>query len=219
VSKIVKLQEELIKIVEEAKDPILSLSFGKDSLLLLDTLQSIGKKLPVLVFPHFWSKHQLQFVKTVMSDYKLQAFFYRASKLNFDGQTIHAYYNLGNTEIPVLYDVIHSDKVCGLDIGNKAVKGVVPVFLWDRVIVGTKKSDTHQAVNFFDFSTLDNISTPLWNWTDNEVLDQTKMIYDKRVYELNDETADTGNFVGCMKCFGVEKVFCPKLCQVIKGVN
>ena len=63
MNKIEKLHQDLTTIVESSVNPILSWSGGKDSTFLLSKLQELGYTIPVLVFPHFWSQYQLEFIK------------------------------------------------------------------------------------------------------------------------------------------------------------
>lgn len=220
MTKLLKLKSDLKELIDNSKAPILAWSGGKDSTFLLSILQELDYNVPVLVFPHFWSKHQLKFIKKIVSQYKMQSFFYRPTRMEYLNSTIYAFYTVGSKDLPVAFDVIPGDS-CGLEIGKQAVKGVIPYFVWDRVIIGTKKSDKHNILSEFNFKDYENISTPLWNWSDGEILSATKLMglpYDERVYDDKDETADTGNFVGCMRCLEAKgRVFCPKEKKEILG--
>lgn len=219
--KLELLKTDLAAIIKEAKSPIVAWSGGKDSNLIVLLLKQLGYSIPCLVFPHFWGEHQKKFIKKLVAEYKLQCFYYRPTEIEYKEGTITAYYTLGDKHIPVLFDVIHDDKICGLDVGKKAKQGAVPYFIWDRVICGTKTCDTHPLINKFDFTQFDNVSLPLWDWTDEEVMQATikqDFPYDERVYVDGDEKADTGNFVGCMKCFSMDMVFCPKANKMIRGL-
>jgi 3'-phosphoadenosine 5'-phosphosulfate sulfotransferase (PAPS reductase)/FAD synthetase len=221
MSKLESLKSELSSIVDSSKDPILCWSGGKDSTFLLSILRELDYNLPVLVFPHFWSKYQLEFIKKIVVQYKLQTFFYRPTFLDYKENTIIAFYNIGGKNFPVLIDQIKGNE-CGIDKANKALAGVVPHFLWDSVILGTKRLDSHPLIPSHSFSEFPEIRTPLWEWTDDEVLQTTRKMgipYDKRVYEQGDEEADTGNFVGCLNCVRATHAYCPKVNQMIRGLN
>lgn len=211
----------LEKIVNTAKNPIVCWSGGKDSNLIVLLLKQLGYSIPCLVFPQFWSTYQKVFIKKMVKDYKLQCFYYRPTQIQYDDPTIIAHYTLGPKTIPVFFDVVYDENSCGLDKGKEAIKGVVPYFIWDRVLVGTKKLDRHDKVQQYDLSSHHNIDCPLWGWTDEEVMEVTKQAgfpYDARVYDQKDEKADTGNYVGCMNCFTKGRAYCPKVRGNIRGI-
>lgn len=220
-SLLAKLEEDLKRIMEQSSAPILAYSAGKDSGFLLWKLRELGYNIPVLVFPHFWSNYQKEFLKRMFFEYKLKAFFFRPEFIEHDDQSIYSIYNINGKRMMSVEDIIHADSPCGIDIGNQAIAGVLPHFIWDRIIFGSKAVDIETNNRNIDFSSLGIAECPLWDWTDEEVLEITrsmKIPYDERVYDKGDEKADTGNFVGCMRCLGEKEVFCPKEGRIIKGV-
>lgn len=221
MSKLERLKLNLVEILNKAKDPVLCWSGGKDSNFLLQVTKELGYNLPVLVFPHLWSEHQKEFIKKMVEKLKLTAFFYTPNRINFDPPYVGSFYNFQNVEIPVISDHIDDPTRCGIDVGLQInFNSPRPRYHWDKTLVGSKKSDTHPLIDLLDFQHL-KVETPLWDWTDEEVLEITQELdyyFDERVYLHNDETADTGNFVACMKCVGTEEVFCPKEQRNIRGV-
>lgn len=219
MNKLEKLKVDIQKIVTDSTSPILCWSGGSDSTFLLSITKNLGYNLPALCFNHFWNKFQLEFIQKIVQQYKTQCFFYRPSRLDFENNSIIAYYSVGDRELPVIIDVIDGN-TCGLEVGNRAIKGVVPHFLWDKIMVGTKSCDAHPLVKNFQFTNFPNIECPLWDWSDEEVMETTKLLgfpYDERVYDQGNELADTGNFHGCMACVGNKEVFCPKEGRIIQG--
>lgn len=221
MSKLEVLYTDLHDIVEQANDPVLCWSGGKDSNFLLQVLKNMGYNVPVLVFPHLWSEHQKEFIKKMVTELKLTAFFYSPNRINFDPPYVGSFYNFQNCEIPIIADNIYDQTRCGIDIGRKITfNSPKPYYHWDVTIVGSKKADKHPLVGVLDFTNL-SVKTPLWDWTDSEVLSETRRLnfyYDERVYDNGDEKADTGNFVACMNCVGTNDVFCPKENKTIKGI-
>lgn len=219
--KLAKLKASLISYVKDYKDPVLCWSGGKDSSLILQLIYQLGYRIPVLVFPHLWSEYQKTFIKEMIVDLKLTAFHYGPDKINFDPPFVVSFYRFQDKQIPIIQDHVDDPSRCGLDVGRRIkFNAPKPAYHWDNTILGSKSCDTHKLIDqlsFDDFS----VELPLWNWSDEEVLNVTKLLgfkFDKKVYNDLDERADTGNFVACMECIGVNDVFCPKENKVIKGL-
>lgn len=221
MDKITKLENDLTQCIQTAKDPVLCWSGGKDSTFLLHFIRKLGYNLPVLVFPHLWSEYQKTFIKEMVSKYKLTAFFYSPKRLDFTPPHAISFYPFQHRLLPVISDHIENTNRCGLLVGQSInLQAPIPYYHWDKTIIGSKKVDTHPLIKNLNFDEFE-VETPLWDWTDNEVLSCTrdfKFEYDTRVYDLKDETADTGNFVACMRCFGSDDVFCPKEGKIISGI-
>jgi len=216
--KLAKLKQDINAILDTASHPILAWSSGKDSQLLLHLIREV-QDIPVLVFPHFWDNDG--FVRKMVKDWDLTAFTYRPLKIEVKANHIVAYYSIGKNILPVITDVLNFDK-CGLDIANKALRPTqIPNFDWDVVITGSKKVDKHLLVDQLDLSEIDNITPPLWNWTDEEVfdvIDKLGVPVDLRLYLGNEEKYDTGSWSGCMNCqTGQKEVWCYKQNAMIAG--
>jgi len=172
--------------------------------------------LPVLVFPHFWDNKD--FVTKMVAEYDITAFTYRPLKIEYKQNSIVSYYAVGKNILPVITDVLNFDK-CVLDVANKALRPTqIPNFEWDVVITGSKASDVHPLIDKFDFTSLNNIETPLWEWTDEEVYET--------IAELNipidtrGEKYNTGNWNGCIACTTTkEQVWCYKQNKMIAGAR
>lgn len=217
-----KLLSDLYKITKNSENPILCWSGGKDStLLLLSFIKGLEYNVPVLVFSHFWTKRQKEFIGDLIEKYGITAFFFRPERLDFVSPYVVAYYRIGTKLMPILFDHIQNHR-CGLDIGRRAMQGVVPMYIWDTTITGSKKQDTHPLVKNLDFSEFESdtdLVTPLWEWSDDEVISLTKKLgYDYNELAYSDDSYDTGNFIACMNCQCKGQVFCPKLNSMIDGV-
>ena len=186
----------------------------------------------VLSFPHFWDDYQKEFLVEAFDKYRPSLFFYRPNGLNYYPGYLIAYYNIGGVEMPVIFDHIKDtnlgqDVRCGLNIGKSVLSdSPVPSYIWDVTIVGTKSSDHHVLTGNLDFSKFaanTEIKTPLWDWTDADVIDVAKNIgvkLDSRVYTDGDDRADTGAFYACMRCVNKqEEVLCPKTGTMVLGVS
>lgn len=201
-----------------AKSPVLAWSGGKDSTFLLLLAREMGYNLPCLVFSHFWTRNQLEYIKKIVEKHSVTAFFYRPTSLRYNSNSLVAYYKVGGKEMPVIFDHVHDDSRCGIELGQKALQGPEAMYLWDVTILGSKKGDSHPLVPSLDFSSFDSatrIETPLWHWTDEEVLQKMEDFGFEP--PVTDDSHDTGNFIACMNCQSSGEVYCPKLNKTIQG--
>lgn len=218
MTKLEELKERLSRYCDN--DSILAWSGGKDSMLILSVMKELGYTGPVLAFPYFWSNHQLEFIKKALVELSLEIVFYRPTSVQTSQEHIVAKYQLGGKPLPIIMDVLPG-LTCGLDLVNKSLVGVVPHFHWKTLLVGSKKTDFHKKGDPLSFKGIEEVIAPLWEWTDEEVLETIKKegyLYDTRVYDDEDITADTGNFVGCMNCFTNLHTYCPKVGTTIRGL-
>jgi 3'-phosphoadenosine 5'-phosphosulfate sulfotransferase (PAPS reductase)/FAD synthetase len=216
MTKYAELLGTLDEIVKYSKNPILCWSGGKDStFLLLSLIKQLKYSIPVLTFSHFWDKSQKEFIKSFIQKYGITVFFYRPVDNNFQNPYLITRYLVGNTPMPVIFDHVEDTSRCGIDVGKKALEGPLSFYIWDKTITGAKSTDTHELVEKLDFNQFESttqIVTPLWDWTDEEVLDHMKELG----YEINPQ--DTGEYRACMRCISDHEVFCPKVQTTIRGV-
>jgi hypothetical protein len=212
-SRIERAVDDIRLELETAKSPIIAFSGGKDSMLLLYLVRRVSESVPVLIFQDFWPKDHKKWVGSVIEDQNLVAFFYRPSVLKYIDGSILTYYPFGASSIPVISDVIHTDD-CGLDKGKRVLNRVpLARFLWDKVLTGSRKTDSHPLVPNLDFSGT-NVVTPLWDWTDSQVWETTT--------HLNIPTSKTSSDAHlCMNCLEPEgrTVFCPKLNRNVESIG
>lgn len=208
------LQNNLRQI--DARRPILAWSGGKDSQLLLFLLREIYGDFPVLVFPQWWNN--TDFIARIVGEWDLTAYSYRPNKIDATDEHIVSYYQIGKKMLPVITDVLKSNK-CGLERANNVLQGAIPCFEWDAIISGSKAVDNHPLIPKLDLTNTDVI-TPLWDWTDEQVfnaIDQLDVPIDNRIYSDGQEQYDTGSWSGCMDCQSNKEVYCYKANAMIKG--
>lgn len=223
MDKLEHLKEDLHGILRSARDPVLCWSGGKDSTFLLLLAKKLNYNLPVLMFSHFWTRRQKEFIKDIIQKYGVSAFFYRPSRLEYRKPHIVSHYLIGNAEMPVIFDHIHMDSRCGVDLGLEALQGPYPLYLWDVTLTGSKKDDSHpliETLDFKNFRSSTQIICPLWEWTNQEVIEATALLgLDFNFKAYQEEEYDTGNFVACMNCQEEGEVYCPKLGKTIQGIG
>lgn len=216
--KLGQTRHEIKDALAKARDPILACSFGKESMLLLYLIRE-AQPIPLLVFQEWWQ--DLTFVKRMIEEWKLTAFFYNPLQWDRKNGSIVTWYNLGNRAMPVVTDIVHDDKVCGLDWSKKIRFSPQPAFVWDTVFTGSRLDDTHDLVPNLQMP--ESIIRPLWGWSESEVweaINELGVPTDDRVYVDKDENKDPSNFCGCMNCVSDESyVWCPKSSQMIHGLR
>jgi 3'-phosphoadenosine 5'-phosphosulfate sulfotransferase (PAPS reductase)/FAD synthetase len=205
-----------------AQRPILAWSGGKDSTFLLQLMLSMGLRFSVLTLHHLWTKEQFKFVKDMIEEHKLTVFFYAPLAVNYTRPYVTVDYQMGGTVIKKIMDHYHSNR-CGLDAGREAVaeQHLQPPYIWDATVVGTKKSDSHELVDRFDFKDVPGhrFIKPLWDWTNDQVVDTAEALGFK-LDRRDDPRADTGHYVACMACLETDaSVYCPKEGRSIRGIK
>jgi hypothetical protein len=195
-----------------SKAPIIALSGGKDSLLVLDMVHEIDPSVPVLIFKDWFNRDHMKWVGKVIKDRNLVAFFYRPNVIECIKGSIISSYPFGASSLPVISDVVHSNE-CGLDWGKRVLdRTPLQTFPWDIVFTGSRKSDSHPLVPKLNFENT-IISTPIWNLTDSEVWNEIN----KRQIQTSDTSSDAHL---CMNCLQTDRVvFCPKLGRNIQSIN
>jgi len=175
--------------------------------------------IPVLMFHHFWDKKQLEFVHHIIDNQGITCFSHRPIEVVRKGNSIMAFYNIDNQPMPVVFD-LKETRVCGLE--KVKIAEVVPDYSWDVTFVGTKQTDSHELVPTIDLSNFPSIVTPLWEWTDDEVIEACRYLgveIDERVYTEKDDACETGTFNACLACVGSkDMVYCFKQDKMIHGV-
>jgi len=197
------------------RKPVLFLSGGLDSLLLLVLLIEQGKVFEIIQFRTNWSKKQRERADYWIKKCNLRVYSYPPAQVNLvgDGQDIGVIfeYAVGNGVIPVVRDVIDGTD-CIADLDGQRMH-TMPLDV-DLGIVGTRKDDYHpfmgQPIDTPEFEVGGmQFICPLWDYTREDV----KRELEARgidASEVEDE-ADSGNLAMCTTCLnGTGKVWCPK---------
>lgn len=223
--KVEKALTSLARELDRASSPVLCFSGGKDSTLLLEMVIKLKADISLLVFQDLWSPEYRKYVKTVIADKGMRAFFYPPVAVDTldDGRVIAPVYRVGEGLLPVVMQVEGGDR-CGAKMKDRVVSKMSvepqPPYIFDLTITGSKACDEYYAVKNLDPRSLSTsrfrIECPLWKWTDSEVLQglvYLDAVPNPDVYgpEGKRPKTDDGAFMACLDCYQIskEEVFCP----------
>lgn len=220
--KLTKLEEDLKIAIEGAVQPALLFSAGKDSILLLDVLCSLDLEVSLISFPHLWTPRQVR--QAIDETGGKMLFHYAPVDIRFKSPYAISSYGIGGRLI-MIYSKRLATNRCGLEVGKRAIaeRHVQPMYFWDLTIVGTKELD-EQLGQPFTFQELSGeghrFVAPLWDWTDEEVLEELKA-RGRDGFDSTDPERDTGTFMACTACMETShdsEVHCPKEGRPIPGL-
>lgn len=238
------LRTELAKY----KKPIASISFGKDSMVVLHLLREIGALCPIVFYTSPWFPRKYDFARWVIRELNLEVYEYPPLRISMlYGKSIAAFcdeFQVGQlTTIAVPKNIVEyedgddPDKfMCGLGFFARPIGGFV--YPWDVAVVGHKDSDSDQIYGDIPLHTRllyrddgPDYMYPLKEWTDEDVWDYTEYFkipvqpnrYDRLARkELADKTYNSDYFEACIRCVDARrtgKVFCPKLKKEIPSIS
>jgi len=197
------------------RKPVLFLSGGLDSLLLLVLLIEQKQVFEIIQFRTNWSKKQRERADCWIKKCNLRVYSYPPMSIHLLGDDTQLSavfeYAVGNGAIPVIRDIINGTD-CIADLDGQRMH-TMPLDV-DLGIVGTRKDDYHsfmgQPVKTQEFEVGGmQFICPLWNYSRDDV----KRELEARgidASEVEDEV-DSGNLAMCTTCLnGTGKVWCPK---------
>jgi len=206
------------------RKPVLFLSGGLDSLLLLVLLIEQKQVFEIIQYRTLWSKKQRERADYWIKKCNLRVYSYPPMSINLLGDDTQLSavfeYAVGNGAIPVIRDLIDGTD-CIADLDGQRMHTAPLDF--DLGIVGTRKDDYHpfmgQPVKTQEFEVGGmQFICPLWNYTREDV----KRELESRgidASEVEDE-ADSGNLAMCTTCLnGTGDVFCPLEKRMIPSVQ
>jgi len=129
----------------------------------------------------------------------------------------------GGEEAVLIRDFVDGEPFrCSLEMNVELATNPAPAIYFPNHICGMKKGELKTLLGSdgvqSDIIPIGNaiIHSPLYNWTDVEVVDALEMLGEPWV--APPEELDTGNIVACTKCMqGTETVMCPKLNEEIES--
>ena len=246
--KIEHAKDLIAQAMREYRNPIAMSSFGKDSMVMLDILKSMGLKLPVLFHrqPFEPKKYVLANAVIEQEDYAVYDYpptFTQIGKQPSGYMEIANRYQIGPKSFLWLAYVTREPVegkpfLCGFqDLYNRPFGGFA--FPWDVCFIGHKdcdrdpllgpiplKADIHRNAQACDYV------FPLRNLTDADVweyIERFAVPYNDKRYdrangyrEFEDITYNNDNFYICTRCLdrdGPKTVHCPKLGEDIVNIG
>lgn len=215
----------------QGRKPVLFLSGGLDSLLLLVLLIEQKQVFEIIQYRDHWTKKQRERADYWIRKCSLRVYSYPAMSacLVGDEDNISAGYRIaiGDTSVRLVRDFVINDMntKCIAELQPTMPMPICPLDV-DCVIVGTRKDDRHYVFgdeplvhgeSWTEGETL--FLAPLWDWTRQDVKDALS----SRGIDCTEasEEEDTGNLVGfCTRCVeGKGDVFCPDKQDYIPSVE
>jgi hypothetical protein len=216
------------EVIKTARNPVVFLSGGIDSVLVLSMIREI-REVDCVCFRHDFTPEQWGIVENLIKLWDLEVYTWppQHSYLVPNGSSLARVdeYSLGLLTFPVLRDIVDGDR-CLLELGQQKLE-TYP-FNYDVVFTGSKRSDSSFAtgrspfksdvVKFGDVTFVQ----PLFDLNDEEVRELAKGLpLSAEWYEHGDAAHDTGNIPACSSCLlsGTdEPVYCPKAESHIPGL-
>lgn len=174
-----KVRQNIREGLDEAKNPVMMCSFGKDSMLLLSLIREV-KDIPLIWFQDDMTFEEKRFAKKIIAAWDLTVYSYLAAHKYFvpngDDLTLVSEYAVNGFALPLLTNIEHSDK-CGLLLSQKRT----PQARWnfDVTFTGWKKADSHPLLPNVNLDNLDYAGTkfvsPLKDLSDDEVFEMLAM--------------------------------------------
>lgn len=199
----------------QGRKPVLFLSGGLDSLLLLVLLIEQKQVFEIIQYRDHWTKKQRERADYWIRKCNLRVYSYPPLGVNLLGDdtqlSVVFEYAIGNGAIPVIRDVIDGT-TCIADLDGQRMH-TMPLDV-DLGLIGTRSDDYHpfmgQPVNEQEFEVGGmQFICPLWNHSREDV----KRELESRGIDTSevDEDAESGNIAMCNICIkGTGKVWCPR---------
>lgn len=154
-----------------AKNPALLVSFGKDSMLLLEIAREVKPDISLLWFGDKLSS----FAESTIKENDLCVYSYAPADRylvpNADGYSLIDEYSFGKTRVPLVSDLVKSEK-CEIE-NLPTVRTSQFNYPFDLTLWGYRREDSHPLIEAKfpkKFQLGDTVmDAPLWNWSESEV--------------------------------------------------
>lgn len=183
---------------------VLAWSGGKDSMVLLNLFQSIGKKLPVIFFREPWQPKKYKFQEQVIAHYDLEVYTWHpyatAFQQNGNEFEVQNSYQINTTTLTcptgITPRVEGLPYVCAIDILNRPKQAGL-VSDWDMIWIGHKGCDSDPIlggdagtrINARFGANWVNMMFPLKDWTNEDIwsyIEANNVPWDRDRYEKVD---------------------------------
>ncbi len=223
-----------------SENPVVCLSFGKDSMVMLDLMLRLGYKLPVIYWKrehHFPQKNR--FANEMIEKFDLEVYDYPPEYMKMirkDGQIeVINYFSIGKYTIEVPTEIApykeNEKYLCGLlDMYLKPLGHFE--FPWDAMFIGHKSTDVDPlrgAVPLLKDEHQHDASSPIFcfplrHFTDEDIWDYTEKfgVPQNMLRYSGDELYNNDRYPACTACMNPDSpeiVFCPKAKMNIPNVS
>ncbi len=208
----------------EAKSPVVFLSGGADSVVVLDEVIKHHPNIEAVTFNQDFTKPQWQIIENLLDKYEVELHTFPPNQsylIEREGRLAKVdEYGLNDFLFPVVRDLVEGER-CLHDLDPRRIENVP--FPYDVVFVGTRKEDADPAIRPMAQPVIKQhgitFVAPLWEWTKEQVLERARELpISKEFYEQGKEEFDTGNLIACSRCYQGQ-AYCPKEMKVIPKVE
>lgn len=230
------------KYLQRCFNPIVTCSFGKDSVVMLHLVRSVYNKIPVLFLKEPFNPKKYQFANKLIEDWDLNVYDFAPSSTDtlIEDNTFEIFNiyeaNGGKLVLPTSIEDPKEGELylCGRDDFLLKAKCVGYQFKWDCVFIGHKSTDVnpflHETQITSEAALLGNIHAvfPIKDWTDKDIWEYTEKYnvpYNDKRYnkdngykEFEDRTYNNDYYTACSKCIDYRNpsvVMCPKIGKYI----
>jgi 3'-phosphoadenosine 5'-phosphosulfate sulfotransferase (PAPS reductase)/FAD synthetase len=220
MNKVEESKRLIREMMATAKQPAVMLSFGKDSMVLADLINLVGRNvhgfptahafpLPVIYHRDPWFAHKHIFADYVIRSWGMEVHDFppivAGVKVNADKLELVVRYNFGDGAIEIPKDVSapgehpRRDYICGLNDWITRPKTALAHYPWDAVFMGHKSSDVDSfegPVPLKDDSALIGgvrLVFPMRHWTDDDLwnyIEANHVPFDETRYRHRAERGD-----------------------------
>jgi hypothetical protein len=245
-AKIERAKEFIGGLQKQYNNPIAMASFGKDSMVLLHLLKTLGLKLPVLFHKEPFEPKKYEFANRVIAKegyvvYDYPPSFTQMAKTGSNVEIISRY-QVGNSFIWLGTGIKKPEEgkpfLCGYEDVYKKPTGDFE-FPWDLCYVGHKSVDKdpirgnipllvdikkNEGSPDYAFPLRDFTDADIWEYTETFGVDWNEKRYDKMngYKEFKDITFNNDYYHCCVNCLdrdGPAAVWCPKLNCTIANIG
>lgn len=205
------------------KRPVLFWSGGLDSTLLLAMLREQNNYFDIVQMREFWTREQRKRADKLIALWNLKVFSYPPMSINLIGNgdeiSVIQEFAVKGGRVPMAMDVIEGDR-CLVELQGQRMN--YPPMDWDLVLVGSRRDDTHYALNTLIPSETWQIGetefyAPFYHWSRDAIKRELKA-RGLDADEVSDEV-DSGNLSFCTNCLHGKDSFCPIENQMIPPVQ
>lgn len=232
-----------LNVVGETKNQCILCSFGKDSMVMLHLMRSVGLNLPIVSFRDPWFPKKHAFANRVIEDWNLKVWSYGplATSIMYGKEktVLVGSHDAAGATIDMPHGIVESETgICARDdfFGQPLTRFN---FIWNVGFVGHRSADVDAIygkvplkTKFLKREVGPSFAFPLKDWRDEDVwryIEENKVPLDAGRYDVAnrrewpDKSINSDYLSICVKCvhkrdFG-NHVLCPKTGTMIENIS